>query len=327
MATDIALLSLASGRGLAGRVAQTLGLSPSPHEERDFGDGEHKIRPLASVRGRDVYVIQSLHGDGQHSVDDQLVRLLFFLATLRDVGAARTTAVIPYLCYARKDRRTQPRDPVTTRYLAQLFEAMGIDRLVTVDAHNPAALQNAFRCPTEHLSARTALIDHLQPLLAGQALCVASPDIGGVKRSETFRMVLSQRLGQPASAAFVEKHRSGGQVSGDLVAGEVAGRTVLLVDDLIASGGTLARAAGALRARGAVRVMAVASHGVFSADAATVLATPALDHIAVSNSLPLADDITGALAAKLAVVDIAPLLAQAIHGLHTGESIGEWLAE
>ncbi len=327
MTADIALFSLATGHALAGRVARTLGLPMSAHEERDFGDGEHKIRPLESVRGRDAYVIQWLHGDDQYSVNDHLVRLLFFLATLRDVGAARVTAVVPYLCYARKDRRTNPRDPVTTRYLAQLFEAVGVDRLVTVDAHNPAALQNAFRCPTEHLSARTGLIDYLEPLLADQDLCVASPDIGGVKRSERFREVLSQRLGRPATAAFVEKHRSGGQVSGDLVAGDVAGRTVILVDDLIASGGTLVRAAKALRARGASRVLAVASHGVFATAAATVLADPSLDHIAVSNSLPLAELTTGPLAAKLAVVDIAPLLANAIQGLHAGKSIGRWLAE
>lgn len=327
MNADIALFSLAAGRELAGRVAGIMNLALSEHEERDFGDGEHKIRPLESVRGRDVYVVQWLHGNGELSVNDQLVRMLFFLATLRDAGAARTTAVVPYLCYARKDRRTKPRDPVTTRYLAQLFEAVGIDRLATVDAHNPAALQNAFRCPTAHLSARNALIDHLQPLLADQELCVASPDIGGVKRSESFRQALSERLQRPANAAFVEKHRSGGKVSGELVAGDVAGRSVILVDDLIASGGTLARAAEALRARGAERILAVASHGVFSADAATVLATPALDHIAVSNSLPVADFAARLPAGKLAVVDIAPLLANAIRGLHLGESIGQWLAE
>ena len=327
MTGDAALFSLAAGQALALRVAEELGVPLSAHEERDFGDGEHKIRPLESVRGRDAYVIQWLHGDGQYSVNDQLVRLLFFLATLRDVGAARVTAVIPYLCYARKDRRTKPRDPVTTRYLAQLFEAVGIDRLVTVDAHNPAALQNAFRCPTEHLSARIALIDHLAPLLAGQELCVASPDIGGVKRSEHFREVLGDRLGRPITAAFVEKHRSGGQVSGELVAGDVAGRTVILIDDLIASGGTLVRAAQALRARGASRVLAVASHGVFATTAGTVLADPSLDHIAVSNTLPLAERTSGALATKLAVVDIAPPLANAIKGLHAGASIGQWLAE
>src|SRR5690606_19275225 len=110
-----------------------------PHEEREFEDGEHKARPLVNVRDRDVYVLQSLGGDATASVNDKLVRLLFFLGALRDASAAPVTAVVPYLAYARKDVRTQPRDPVLTRYTAALFEAVGIDRIVALEVHNPAA--------------------------------------------------------------------------------------------------------------------------------------------------------------------------------------------
>ena len=124
----ISVFSLNSGRGFGERVASALRTSLSAHEERDFEDGEHKSRPLVSVRGRDVFVVQSLHGEPGQGVNDKLCRLLFFLGALADASAERVTAVIPYLCYARKDRKTKPRDPVTTRYVARLFEAVGVER-------------------------------------------------------------------------------------------------------------------------------------------------------------------------------------------------------
>ncbi len=158
----IALFSLDSGKNFARAVAGHLGVSLAEHEERDFEDGEHKIRPLAEVGDRDVFVVQSVYGDSDYSINDKLVRLLFLLAALRDNGAARVTAVVPYLCYSRKDRRTKARDPLTTRYVAQLFEAVAIDRMVTLDVHNRAAFENAFRCPAVHLSARNPFIDALR---------------------------------------------------------------------------------------------------------------------------------------------------------------------
>src|SRR6187455_2239428 len=127
-------------------VSRVLGQPLAAHEERDFEDGEHKIRPLDVVRDADVYVLQSLHGGPRESANDKLCRLLFFIGALRDAGAARVTVVAPYLCYARKDRRTKPHDPVTTRYIAQLFEAVGAEAVVTLEVHNPAAYENAFRC-------------------------------------------------------------------------------------------------------------------------------------------------------------------------------------
>ncbi len=153
-ADDPILFSLDSGRDFAARVAAALGVEPGRHEERDFGDGEHKIRSLESVRDRDVFVIQSLSGDRDYSLNDQLVRLLFLLGALRENAPRRLTAVVPYLCYSRKDRKTKSRDPVTTRYVAQLFEAMGVDTVVTLDVHNRAAFDNAFRCHTSERPGR-----------------------------------------------------------------------------------------------------------------------------------------------------------------------------
>jgi len=239
----IAVFTLQSGREFGERVCSNLEISLGAHEERDFEDGEHKTRSLESVRGKDVFVIQSLYGDADQSVNDKLARLLFFLGSLRDASAGRLTAVIPYLCYARKDRRSKSRDPVTTRYLAELFEAMGLDRLVTLDVHNLAAFQNAFRIPTEHLEAKNLFVKYFVSLIHNEEVVVVSPDVGGVKRAESFRETLSAALGRPVTSAFVEKYRSAGVVSGEAVIGDVAGRTAIVVDDLISSGTTLLRCA------------------------------------------------------------------------------------
>ena len=169
MSDDLLLFGLEASRGFAADVARALGTPLAVHEERGFEDGEHKTRPLESVRGRDVYVVQSLYGDAAQTVNDKLVRLLFFVGALRDASAARVTAVVPYLAYARKDRKSKSRDPVTTRYVAQLFEAVGADRIVTLDVHNLAAYQNAFRCRTEHLERMLVRQPHFAGRLADAA--------------------------------------------------------------------------------------------------------------------------------------------------------------
>ncbi len=322
--SDPVIFSLNSGRAFATRVSQHLSLPLGEHEEREFEDGEHKIRPLQSVRNRDVYVVQSVYGDRQQSLNDRLVRLLFLLAVLRENGAARVTAVIPYLCYSRKERKTKPRDPVTSRYLAQLFEAVGIDRMVTLDVHNHAAFQNAFRCHSEHLSAHGPLIDHFLPQLQGRSVTVASPDIGGVKRAEQFREALVGRLGQPVAHAFMEKHRSKDLVTGSAVVGDVVDRTVLIVDDLIAGGGTMKRAAEAFRRQGAAEVFTLATHGVFATAAAEALGSAAISRVAVTNSIPLPPGLdTGPFQDRLAIIDIAPLVGEAIRRMHDGNSLTE----
>jgi ribose-phosphate pyrophosphokinase len=323
--SDLLLFAPAAGRAFGERVAATIGAPLAPLEEREFEDGEHKARPLASVRGADVYVVQSLYGEPGRSVDDKLCRLLFIIACLKDASAARVTAVVPYLCYTRKDRRTQPRDPVTTRYVAALFEAAGVDRVVTLDVHNPAAFENAFRCPTEHLEARGLFARHFAAVLAGKDVVVVSPDVGGAKRSELLRTSLAALLGRPVGNAFVEKHRAGGVVTGEAVVGDVAGKVALIVDDLISTGGTIARAAASCRARGAEAVYAAATHGLFTGDAARVIADPALDQVIVTSSVPPFRLDAAALGGKLAVLDVAPLVGEAIRRLHAGGSLVELL--
>jgi ribose-phosphate pyrophosphokinase len=209
---EIAIFAPGLSREFGEKVSAHLGVPLSAHEEREFEDGEHKIRPLINVRGKDVFVIQSLYGDDRQSVNDKLCRFLFFLGALRDASAERVTAVIPYLCYARKDKKSKPRDPVTTRYVAGLFEAMGVDRVVTLDVHNLAAFQNAFRIRADHLEAKRLFVEHFIPLARQEEIVVVSPDVGGVKRAEDFRQTFSNALDRPIHGAFMEKYRSEGVV-------------------------------------------------------------------------------------------------------------------
>jgi ribose-phosphate pyrophosphokinase len=321
--SELSLFALNAGREFGQRVAEALGVALAAHEEREFEDGEHKARPLESVRGRDVYVVHSLYGDAAQSVNDKLVRLLFFLGALRDASAGRVTAVLPYLCYARKDRRTKARDPVSTRYLATLLEAVGTDRVVTLDVHNLAAYENAFRVRAEHLEAKKLFVDHFIPLLAGEEVAVVSPDVGGVKRAEAFREALERRLKRPVARAFMEKQRSAGVVSGERLVGDVAGRVVIIIDDLISSGTTLARAAAACKS--ARRIYAAASHGLFAQKGGEVLGASAIERLVVTDTVPPFRLAAGAARDKLTVLNTAPLFAEAIRRMHTGGSLVELL--
>jgi len=324
---ELMLFTLQASRAFGEAVSRELAVPLGAHEEREFEDGEHKTRPLVSVRGRDVYVVQTLCADPGQSVNDKLNRLLFFIGALKDAGAQRVTAVVPYLCYARKDRRSKPRDPVTTRYVAQLFEAVGTDCVVTLDVHNPAAHQNAFRCRTEELEANGLFIAHFAPRLHAAEVVVVSPDAGGIKRAERFRTGLTRVLQRPIGAAFAEKHRSGGVVSGEALVGDVNGKVAIIIDDLISAGSTIARTAQACREHGAVAVHAAVSHGVFAGAANEVLAGSGVETIVVTDTIPPWRVTAPGLRAKLVEVSAVPLFAAAIRRLHAGGSLVELRGE
>jgi len=324
-ANNMLLFALSESRGFGEKVSTALGMPLGEHEERHFEDGEHKTRPLQSVRGKDVFVIQSLYGEPEKSVNDKLCRLLFFIGALKDASAERVTAVLPYLCYARKDRKTKSRDPVTTRYIARLLEAVETDRVVTLDVHNLAAFENAFRCRIDHLEARNLFIDHVAPRIGGDEVVAVSPDVGGVKRAEQFRQALSRRLGREVGGAFLEKYRSAGVVSGEAVVGDVEGKVAIIIDDLISTGGTILRAASACRQRGAKTVYAAASHGIFVGSAAQVVADPVLERLMITDTIPPFRLDTSLVQRKLTVLETAPLFAEAIRRIHSGGSIVELL--
>jgi ribose-phosphate pyrophosphokinase len=318
------LLCLSASAALGKEIAAELGEPLAAHEERDFEDGEHKTRPLDSVVGADVYVVQSLHGGPQQSANDKLCRLLFFLGAIKDAGAARVTAITPYLCYARKDRRTKPNDPVTTLYIARMFEGVGADCVVTLEVHNPVAFENAFRCRTVALTGTPLFVEYAKRF-ADDKLSVISPDAGGMKRAELLREALEAALGRPVGKGLAEKHRSAGVVSGDLFVGDVAGTTALIVDDLISTGGTLLRAARAARQSGAKRVIALVTHGLFMPGSAEVIADPALDQLVVTDAVPAFRLESAAAKKKVTTLRAAPLLAETIRRLHEERSLTDLL--
>lgn len=320
VAGRLRMFALQATGKFGGDVARALGCVLAAHEERGFEDGEHKVRPLEPVEGADVFIVQSLHSGPSESANDKLCRLLFFIGALKDAGAARVTPVVPYLCYARKDRRTKPNDPVTTRYIASMFEAVGADRIVTLEVHNPVAFENAFRCRTVTLTGTPLFVEYARRF-GDEALAVVSPDTGGVKRAELFREALEAALGRPVRKAIVEKHRSAGVVSGDLFVGDVAGTTALVIDDLISTGWTLLRAARAARQAGARRVIALVTHGLFMSGAAEVLADPAIERLVVTDTVPAFRLAEGIIRDKVDILPAAPLMAEAIRRLRTGESL------
>lgn len=312
MPQEIKLFGLGASRPLAEAIAAGLGQPLAALEEREFEDGEHKARPLESVRDADVYVVHSLYADERYSAEDKLCRLLFFLATVRDHGAARITAVTPYLCYGRKDRRTQPYDPLGTRYVAQLFEAVGVDRVISLDVHNPAAFANAFRCRADNLDAHALFAAHLTPMLSADEAVVLSPDTGGFKRAEAFRQCLADILDRPVRLGLMEKWRNGGVVSGRTLFAKVIGCDVVIVDDMIGTGTTMLRAAHAARDAGARAVYAVASHGLFTGGATVALNDPSLIRLIIGDGVPPFRLRGSSVLDRLDVLPVAPLFAQAI---------------
>lgn len=320
-APNLVLFALNASHEYGERVAEHLGVKLSEHEEREFEDGEHKARPLVNVRNKGVFVIQSLYSDNHASVNDKLCRLLFFIGAVKDASAASVTAVVPYLCYARKDRKTQSRDPVTTRYVAALFDGVGTDRIVTVDVHNLMAYQNAFRCRTDHLEATKLFVSHFASAVGNEEIAVVSPDAGGIKRAERFQTALSRHLGRAVGLAFVEKYRAGGVVTGGALVGLVRARTAIIIDDLVSTGGTLVRSAKACRANGATRVYAAATHGLFVGKTDELLSETALDRLAVGDTVPPFRLPHEAIGTKVEILDTAPLVANAIRCIHTGDSL------
>ncbi len=314
------LFALGASRDFGEKVSQALGIPLSAHEERSFEDGEHKARPIDNVHNSDVFVIHSLYSDHEGSVNDKLCRLLFFIGALKDAGATRVTALVPYLCYGRKDQKTQLHDPVTTRYIAELFEAVGADRVVSLSVHNVAAFQNAFRCPADSLDSLELFVEHFTPLLGDEEVVIVSPDLGGVKRAEQFRQLLSTAIGRPVTTAFLEKYRSMDVVSGEAVVGDLENRVVIIVDDMISTGKTLARAIEASKTSGATRIYAAVSHGLFVGDANLILEDDALTQVVVTDSVPPFRLDTELAGRKVVVLSAAGIFAEAIQQMQRGYS-------
>ncbi|GGI77399.1 ribose-phosphate diphosphokinase [Legionella impletisoli] len=323
MNKDIQIFAIGRSASWAKKLtAEVSELRIAQLEERDFEDGEHKIRPLESVRGKTVFVVHSLYSDEEQSVNDKLCRLLFLIAALKDASANTVNVVTPYFAYARKDRQTKSRDPITMRYLAELIESVGADRVIALDIHNLAAFQNAFRIPTVHLEANVLFAPLIADLVKEESIAIVSPDAGGLKRAEKFRALLSELLQKDVSRAFLEKKRSEGEVTGgEEIIGNVKGRTAIIIDDIISSGTTISLAVNALSKQGAKRIWACATHGLFVDGANEVLANPKLEKIIITNSVEPFRLNKEILEEKVEVLDASTLFAHAIKQIAENGSI------
>lgn len=308
MTRDYIVLSGTSHPGLASAVAADLGVRPGTRTVTRFPDGEVEVRLDESVRGREVLLIQPTGPP----VNDNLMELLVLADACRRSAAARITAVVPYFGYARADRRRGRREPITASLVAQLIQASGITHVLTVDLH-AAQIEGFFQIPVDSLTAVPTLAQAVRGRLPHGAV-VVSPDTGRVATATEF----AHRLGGPV--AILHKRRSSGtETEVTHVVGDVRDRPCLIIDDMISTGGTIARAVEALLRAGArPEIVVAATHGLFVGDAWATLAHEAIREVFVTDSLaPARPD------PRLRVVGIAPLIAAAIRQMLAGGSLGE----
>lgn len=304
----IKVFGIGATQAIASGVCKELGIELALVKEEKFPDGELKICPSGPVENADAFVFHSLGGDSDRSVNDRLCELYFFLSTLRDLGASRVTAVIPYLAYARSDQRKTPFDSLALRYLAQMLECSGVHRIICMDVHNISAFENAFRGPAINLEAATLGCQYLAPRLSLEHLpVVMSPDIGGIMRAENFRKKLEELMSVSVGSAFLEKYRTQHGMTGHKLVGEVRGRSIVIVDDMISTGETILRALSACHNEGASSIKVFATHGLFTKNQNELLNSPLVDEFVVTDSYPALHELLPFK--KLKILPCAPILA------------------
>jgi len=306
-------LVLISGRAypeLAERVAQELGAELVPTDARTFANGELYARFDESVRGCDAFVIQS----HTHPINEWLMEQLIMVDALKRASAKRITVVAPFYPYSRQDKKGRGREPISARLVADLFKAAGADRIMSVDLH-AAQIQGFFDGPVDHLFAMPVLLDHFKKTIDRDDLTVVSPDMGRVRVADVW----SDKLNAPL--AIIHKRRDPlvpNQVTVHDIVGEVKDRWCVVVDDMIDTGGTIAKAAEALKKNGARGVTIACTHAIFSGRATEHLSQDFIDQVVVTDTLPIPPEKRFD---KLTVLSIAPLLAQAIHEVFEDGSV------
>ncbi len=298
-----------ANQGLAQEIAEYLGVEVGAAKVKRFLDGEISIAIDESVRGADVFVIQPTSAP----VNDNIMELLIMIDALRRASARRITAVIPYYGYARQERKTRARDPITAKLLANVITTAGARRVVSMDLHAPA-IQGFFDIPVDHLPGVPILAEYF---LSKQLkdVVVVSPDLGGVTRARD----LAERIG--ASIAIIDKRRPEPNVAEIMhVIGELEGKTVIMIDDIIDTAGTITQGAAALTERGAKDVYACCTHPVLSGPALDRLARSVVKEVVVTNTIQLPE--TKKLD-KIKILSVAPLLGEAIIRIHEDLSVSK----
>ncbi|MDR1313150.1 MAG: ribose-phosphate pyrophosphokinase [Deltaproteobacteria bacterium] len=308
MPNDIVVFSGNSNKALALEICEALWQPLGKAQVRRFSDGEIFIELGENVRGRDTFVIQSTCAP----VNDNLMELLLIIDALKRASARRITAVIPYYGYARQDRKAAPRVPISAKLVADLLTASGTTRVLAMDLH-AGQIQGFFNIPVDHLFASPILLQHLKSI-GTENLIMVSPDAGGVERTRA----IAKRVEAPL--AIVDKRRDApGEAKAMNIIGDVKGKRAVIMDDMVDTAGTLAQAAKVIMEKGALEVMALATHPVFSGEALKKIEESPLLHIAVTNSIPLTP--AGREVDKIKVLSVAKLLSEAIRRIHQEDSI------
>jgi ribose-phosphate pyrophosphokinase len=296
---------------LSAEICEHLGVPLGAIRLGRFSDGEVRCQILENVRGADVFVIQPTC----RPVNDNLMELLIMLDALRRASAARITTVIPYYGYARQDRKDRPRVPISSKLIADLLTSAGTNRVLALDLH-AGQIQGFFNIPVDHLYATPVTVDYFRKLKLKDPV-VVSPDPGGVERARAF----AKRLRAPL--AIIDKRREDADVVEVMnVIGQVAGKTCLLVDDMIDTGGTLVRGVSALVDKGAAKILACCTHGVFAGDAISRICDSPLEQVITTNSIPLSPE--SQKCSKIRVLSVAKLLAGAIRSIHEETSVSKF---
>jgi len=306
---DLMIFGGINGWALTKNICKYLDITPGTAHLESFPDGESFVKLEVDVRGRDCFVVQST----SPPVNDALMQLLIFIDCMRRASANRITAVIPYFGYARQDRKAEGRTPITAKLLANLITAAGAHRVLAIDLHADQ-IQGFFDIPVDHLTAFRVLAQHVNELNLGETVIV-SPDVGNLKTANKFANVLGSDI------AIIDKRRKSGiTVEMSRIIGNVEGKHVLLFDDMIATGGTLAQAAKLVRDRGATRVSAGATHALFAGPCLQRLEDANFEHIWVTDTVPLREEAKNRLP-QLKVLSVAELVGEAIRRIHRHESV------
>jgi ribose-phosphate pyrophosphokinase len=294
---------------LVRKISEKLNTPIGKSVVKNFSDGEINVEIDESVRGMDVFVIQSICAP----VNNNLMELLILIDALRRASSERITAVLPYYGYARQDRKVSPRAPITAKLVADLITAAGASRILAVDLH-AGQIQGFFNIPVDHLFAAPVLLDYLKNLK--NDIVIVSPDAGGVERARAYAKRLNTSL------AIIDKRREAPNVSQVMnIIGDVSGMVAVLVDDLVDTGGTLVRAAYALVEKGAKAVYACCTHPVFSGRAVEVLEESPIKEMIVTDTIPLREDAKAC--PKIRVLSISSLLAEAIRRIYKDDSVSD----
>ncbi len=298
-----------ANRQLAEKICKELGIPLGICDVSQFSDGEINVNISETVRGIDVFIVQPTCTP----VNDNLMETLILIDAVKRASAGRVNAVVPYYGYARQDRKTKAREPITAKLVANLFTTAGADRVITMDLH-AAQIQGYFDIPVDHLSGVPILAEYFKDIVDEETV-VVSPDLGGVTRARAFANLLDLPI------AIIEKRRPKANVSEVMnVIGDINGKNVIIIDDIIDTAGTIAKAASVLKNFGAKKVYGSATHGVLSGPAIERIRDSELEKFIITDTIPLPQE---KMIDKIEVVSVAPLFAEAIKRIHDNESVSK----